>query len=667
MEPTLLEGQPDVAPDSVECRQVEAELRRSEERFRLLVQNSSDAITVLTAHGTIRYASPATLQIVGFDPAQLIDANAFDVTHPDDMERVQAWYAALRETPGTSQPVELRVHHRNGSWRHIEAIGNNLLDDPSVRGVVVNVRDITERKTAASALRASEARFRTIFERAGMGIALVRADGGFVEANSALQEMLGYTLDELRELELTDYTHPDDYAADAALYAEMVAGKRSHYQLQKRYIRKDGQVFWGRLTVSLIDGQAGEEQFAVVMVEDITAQVESYRLLEERVAERTRELTTLLEVSHSVASTLEPRPLLALILEKLGMVADYAGSSITVLEGEEFRILDSRMADGEHPEEILQLRFPIQPVLPLWEILNRMEPVIIDDVRSDAPHARVYQAVVGDRLTTAFRHVRSWIAVPMALQNRVIGFLSLSKDRPGYFSERHAKLAMAIASQAAVAIENAGLFEQGQELAVMMERQRLARELHDSVSQALYGIALGARTARMLLDRDPTKLAQPLDYVLSLAEAGLHEMRALIFNLRPEALETEGLVVALTKQAASLRTRHQLEVITDLCEEPEVRFDIKEALYRIAQEAMHNTVKHAHATRVEIRLGCDPRIVELDVRDDGSGFDPGGSFPGHMGLRSMRERVHRLGGSLTVESAPGQGVHIKVRIPRRAA
>jgi signal transduction histidine kinase len=195
--------------------------------------------------------------------------------------------------------------------------------------------------------------------------------------------------------------------------------------------------------------------------------------------------------------------------------------------------------------------------------------------------------------------------------------------------------------------------------------QRLARELHDSVSQALYGISLGANTALELAEHDPERVSDPLEYVLSLAQAGLAEMRALIFELRPESLETEGLVAALEKQAAALRARHEIRVRTDLCEEPGASPETKEALYRIAQEALHNTVKHARAKAVEVKVSCDPAGVTLEVSDDGVGFDATGDFPGHLGLRSMRERASRLGGSLEVESNPGEGTRIRARIPTR--
>jgi signal transduction histidine kinase len=221
---------------------------------------------------------------------------------------------------------------------------------------------------------------------------------------------------------------------------------------------------------------------------------------------------------------------------------------------------------------------------------------------------------------------------------------------------------LTIADQAAVAVETARLFAETQEKVALEERQRLARELHDSVSQALYGIGLGARTARTLLDRDPSRAAEPLDYVLSLAEAGMAEMRALIFELRPESLAQEGLVAALGRQAAALRARHELVVETDLCPEPAVPLSVKEALYRVAQEALHNAVKHARATRVDLGLRATATGLALEVRDDGVGFDPTGDFPGHLGLRSMRERIERLDGTLAVESAPGRGSQVRAEV-----
>src|SRR6266446_5712119 len=207
------------------------------------------------------------------------------------------------------------------------------------------------------------------------------------------------------------------------------------------------------------------------------------------------------------------------------------------------------------------------------------------------------------------------------------------------------------------------LYEQAQELASLQERQHLARELHDSVSQVLYSIGLGAHTARGALESDPEQAMASIDYVLALAEAGLAEMRALIFELRPESLEMEGLVAALTKQVAVLRTRYNLTVEADLGEELHLPMEMKQALYRVAQEALHNIVKHARASMVVLQLTKEANEIILDVRDNGRGFDSTGPFPGHLGLRSMHERVTKMGGSLTIESVPGQGTCVGVRMP----
>jgi signal transduction histidine kinase len=207
---------------------------------------------------------------------------------------------------------------------------------------------------------------------------------------------------------------------------------------------------------------------------------------------------------------------------------------------------------------------------------------------------------------------------------------------------------------------------QGAELRAVQERQRLARDLHDSVSQALYAIALDIATAQRIVGTDPARLEAVLRDAQGLAEAGLAEMRALLFELRPEFLNQEGLVAALQRQVAAVRARYQLSITVNAEDEPEAVPAIKEALYRVGQEALNNIAKHAGARAVVITLEVSPGELALHVRDDGRGFDAGKSFPGHLGLRSMRERAASVGGFLQVSSAPGQGTEVTIRVPRRA-
>jgi signal transduction histidine kinase len=255
--------------------------------------------------------------------------------------------------------------------------------------------------------------------------------------------------------------------------------------------------------------------------------------------------------------------------------------------------------------------------------------------------------------------IRSMIEIPVvSARRRPLGFFSFGYTTYHHFEEAEQRLLTALAERSAVAISNAELYERAQHAASLEERQRLARELHDSVSQALYGIALGARTARTLLDRDPPAAAEPVDYILSLAETGLAEMRALIFELRPESLESEGLNAAIRKQVEAVQARHGINVDFLPCEEPDLPLAVKEAVYRIAQESLTNVVKHSRATQGRVSLASTSAGLELQVADNGTGFDTGGDFPGHLGLRSMRERAEKSGGRLEITSQPDVGTRV---------
>lgn len=265
-----------------------------------------------------------------------------------------------------------------------------------------------------------------------------------------------------------------------------------------------------------------------------------------------------------------------------------------------------------------------------------------------------------------YMHDAPWdtiLATPLLYRDKSIGVLMTFYPENWAINDDELAFLKVIAGQAAIAIENHTLYGEAQSKAALEERQHLARELHDSVSQALYGIGLGAQTARTLLERDPPKAAEPLDYVLSLAEAGLAEMRALIFELRPESLETEGLVAALEKQAASLRTRHRVSVDVSLCNEPDLPMHVKEAVYRIAQQALQNTARHARASEVALHFACDGETLILSLHDNGIGFDPSAELADHGGLRTMRANAARLGGTLQIQSAPGGGTLMRVEIP----
>lgn len=359
--------------------------------------------------------------------------------------------------------------------------------------------------------------------------------------------------------------------------------------------------------------------------------------LEERVTSRTRELATLLEVARSFTATLSLQPLIDLILARLKQEPGYTMAALYIVGENE--------NDGQPGLRLLRADGSEAPP-PFWHplrlVLKERQPL---------------------RRTGGDGHA-AWLIVPLQVSERVIGVLALAYQQVNRYDEHGAALVHAVASYAAVALDNARLYEEAQDVAVLQERQRLARELHDSVSQALYGIALGTRTARQWLERqDESQAAAALDYVQPLTEAALTEMRALIFELRPESLAREGLAAALERQAEVLQSRHQIEVAIELCPEPDARLPVKEALYRVAQEALNNVVRHAGASQVRLQMQCAPDRLGLQIRDNGRGFDVTRDYPGHLGLQSMRERVENLGGTFRLESAPGEGTLIQVVVP----
>ena len=509
------------------------------------------------------------------------------------------------------------------------------------------------RRQSEEALRESERLYRTVIEQVNENICLVDAESRLiVGCNPAFREALGYAQEELLGMTLHDIVAHDHESIDRNVRRVLEAGRGSVGQ--RKYRRKDGSLLEVEVSASIIL-RNGRETLCVV-AHDITERARVQDLLEERVA-------TLSHIASDVALDL-PMEGMFDVLAKSVVSASTAVACVVALSDEKTGALHPVGAHGlsEGSKRGLGASWRAGAPSPTMEAFRKRQPVLVHNVRrfllTNAAYNPVHHLVREASWDIAY-------VVPLISRYRALGainLLYLPEQEPGEDEKAFLK---AVADQSAIVVENARLFAQARDKAALEERQRLARELHDSVSQALYGITLGTKTARALLKRNPEQVADTLEYVLSLAKAGQAEMRALIFELRPESLEKEGLVIALEKQADALKSRHEIEVVTTLCSEPETSPEVKEAVYRIVQEALHNIVKHARASNVEIRMGCTLEQLTFEISDDGVGFDVRGDFPGHMGLRSMHERAARLGGMLEVSSSPGKGTCIRARIPIR--
>jgi signal transduction histidine kinase len=265
----------------------------------------------------------------------------------------------------------------------------------------------------------------------------------------------------------------------------------------------------------------------------------------------------------------------------------------------------------------------------------------------------------------AHPHMRSFLGVPIVANSGIVGALYLT-DKVGApeFDEADQQLIEMLSVHAALAIEKTRLYERSRELSIVEERNRLARELHDSVTQKLFGVTLTAESAATVIERDPSEARQQLQRLQQLAREAMEELRSLIFELRPPEVETEGLATALRKHVDVLQRVHDVEINVDCETAPRDAADAE--VLRIAQEALQNALRHAGADRVDVRLTADNGHLLLAVADDGAGFDPADPSlrSQHLGLTSMEERARALGGRLTIASRPGEGTTVTLEVPR---
>jgi len=291
----------------------------------------------------------------------------------------------------------------------------------------------------------------------------------------------------------------------------------------------------------------------------------------------------------------------------------------------------------------------------LGAMLETAEPFLTDDIH-DHPRFRGWWP-------SGHPDMRSFLGVPIVAPDGVIGaFYLTEKEGGGGFDEADQQVIELLAAHAAIAITNARLYERSRELSMLAERNRLALELHDAVSQKLFSLVLTAEAAATQLDRDGEAARAHVMRLQELAREALEELRSLILELRPPELERDGLCGALRKHADALRRLHRVRIDVDVDDAAggDARRDGE--VLRVAQEALQNAVRHAGAQRIVVRLGRGDGRLVLEVSDDGTGFDPADPElrSRRLGLTSMEERARRLGGRLEIRSAPGAGTTVRL-------
>jgi signal transduction histidine kinase len=357
----------------------------------------------------------------------------------------------------------------------------------------------------------------------------------------------------------------------------------------------------------------------------------------------------------AIATHLSPRDVLQTILTSARRLAGarYAALGVPDADGGFAEFL----ADGVSDEQWAAIGpVPRQHGL-LGVLLSDPHPIRLDDIRE---HPRFGWWPAAHPVLTDF------LGMPITDGDEILGEIFVAnKEEPGGFTEQDEELLALLASHAAIALVNARLFERSRELSIMEERSRIARELHDSVTQKLFSLRLTTEAAAALIDRDVDRARAEIDVVRRLAAEAGDELASVVIGLRSPELAGDGLEMALRKQVEVLNRVHESAVRFSSRDVPRLTSVREEAVYRISQEALHNALRHSQAKRIEIDLVFHSEVLVLRVKDDGVGFDSSSAGPAarRLGLSSMHERARSAGGRLDVTSHQPGGTTVRLEVP----
>lgn len=379
--------------------------------------------------------------------------------------------------------------------------------------------------------------------------------------------------------------------------------------------------------------------------------IEGSRLFEAE-QHRTEQFRLISAVGRRFSSILDIDKVLTHVVRLIQQTFGYYHVAIGLIEGDE---VVYRMGAGplwDDPAfDFMPARLKVgQEGVSGW-VAGTGQPMLVPDVSREPRYVLMH----GSRC-------RSELIVPVIAKGHVIGVLDVQSDQLNDFDDTDLAVIQALANQAAIAIENARLYEQAQQLAVMEERARLARDLHDAVTQSIYSLTLlAAAGLRMIDNGDSQQIRDNQIRIDDIAQQALQEMRLLVFELRPSELKELGLIGALERRLEVVERRAGIEARLQADESLSLPYDLEEELYRIAQEALNNALKHARASAVFVRIQLQDRTVNMIIRDDGRGFEPLAiGDKGGLGLQNMQERADKINADITVSAVPGAGTIVSV-------
>jgi PAS domain S-box-containing protein len=653
-------------------RRAEAALRASEGRFRSLIQNASDIITLVDADGTRRYVSPSVTRVLGFRPEELTGQSFFAGVRSDDTNQVLGHFLAALQGEEPSPRFEFQVQHRTGGWRSFEAVATNLLSDPSVGSVVVVARDITEQKQRESELRASEERFRALVQHASDLIMVADSAGQLRYYSPSVERVLGYRPEDLQGIDFFQLVHAEDQTCARSVIDEVIATSTFHAPVELRCRHVNGT--WRTMEIhanNLIDDpRVGG---IVITARDVT---EHKRTTEQRsfLAEASALFTGSLDLETTARTV--PRIAVPFLADFCVVVLIDADGSIghvaTAATGPD----RCAQVDDLLRRFLPRLRVPSAVADRLRTVRSVYEPDGLNEwFRGLTANQDAYAAL--ERLG-----LRSGLIVPLVAHDQTLGLMLLAyAESDRRYGPDDLALSEELARRAALALDNARLYQelderkqQLQDLVARLfaaqeeERRRVAYEVHDGLAQIAAGAYQHLQAfAALYHPRRPTARAE-LERVLELTQRTVREARRVVAGLRPTVLDDFGLAAALRLEADGLRAEGWDVTYDDRLSPERLPAMVETALFRVAQEAIVNARKHSGSTRLYISLGRDDQGARLEVRDWGRGMpsaeDLSPAGPGErVGLAGMQERITLLNGRLRIESDTGGGTRVIAEVP----
>ena len=505
--------------------------------------------------------------------------------------------------------------------------------------------DTMELENAQEALRWSEERFRSVFETATDAMAISDAEGVVLEANPAYFELYGYTSEEVIGHSFAILFPEESREAVIRMY-KAVFNQTQASPYESTIQRKDGVMRVVQARTAFLS-QAGQPTAMLSVIRDVTEQKQSEEALHIRY-----------ELAAALAQALTLEEVAQNIVEQLTHLLGAEAASIHVYHEADntFQMLYTNLSLPQK-ELVAWQRYPADPTLPMIDVVREQKSLWFSS-------AEEREAVYSSSLLLSDTYPGAMVLLPLVVGGNAFGTFMLTFAEQRVFEERERDLIHPLAHQCAQAVERARLSERTKDLAVVHERERLARDLHDSVNQTLFAANMIAEALPKILRRDPQRAVLLLEQLRAANRGAMAEMRTLLLELRPETLEKASLEELYTQLADSVRGRTGIQVSLKLpIENPgTLPLPVHLAFFRVAQEALNNVMKHSKAQHVTISLALAAGKAEMHVSDDGSGYSAQAERA-RFGMGSMRERAEAIKATLRIVSSEGKGTQVSLVWP----